>query len=80
MNKIFNFQSIIITILLVALASLIHTNNQILVQNKKLTSQVSSLNSKLNKVNTSTNKIEQRMAKLENKLEPKFQDLLALNK
>jgi cell division protein FtsB len=80
MNKIFNFQSIAISILLVALVSLVHTNNQILDQNKKLTSQVSTLNTQLNKVTSSAIKIEQRMAKIEDKLEPKFHGLLAMSK
>ena len=77
MSKVFSFQSIIIAILLAALAFLVRTNNQIVVQNQKLNSQVLRLNSKLDDVNISTHKIEQRMAELENKLKPKFQGLLA---
>ena len=77
MNKVLNFQTGIIAILLAAVTFLIYSNLQILEQNQKLSDQVLTLNNKLNKANVSTLKIEQRMAKLEKQLKPKYQDLLA---
>ena len=77
MNKVFNFQTAIIAILLAAVTFLIYSSMQNLEQNQKLSKQVLALNSKLNKANASTHKIEQRMAKLEEQLKPKYQDLIA---
>lgn len=80
MKNIINFKSIVIIILFAAVTSLVHTNNQILEQNRGLTSQVSQLNLSLKQVTASTDEIEQRMSKIEQKLEPKFYDLLVENK
>lgn len=80
MNKVFNVQSVVIAILLMALASLANINNQLLDHNEKLTNQVSLLNAKLNKITVSTSHIKQRITELENKFEPKFKDLLAVKK
>lgn len=77
MNKVSNFQTVIISILLITVVFLVYSYQQIWEQNQKLSEQVSVLNSKLNKANALTQKIEQRMANLEEQLKPKYQDLIA---
>ncbi|WP_448563311.1 hypothetical protein [Thalassotalea ganghwensis] len=79
MKKILTVQTVTIVALLGAITFLGYMNYQMSVQSSKLASEVATLTAKLEQIDSSATQIKQRMAKLEQKLEPKFQDLLAMN-